>query len=151
MKNASASVLHTWTHNDINDAAKEITEAVGDISEMDVFGSQILVGDYLRPAKTKGGLWTPADSQKEDVFQGKVTMILKIGPTAFSEKDADLYGGTLPKVGDWVFNRAMDSFQLSVKGDGSVNDPSREFTGWPCRLIYAADLYGRVKHPQIIV
>jgi hypothetical protein len=100
----------------------------------------------------------------EDVYQGKVLKILKLGPTAFN-KDVfpslvEQWGGEdmIPKVGDWVFCRANDGVQVSYKGTGSV--PTEMFAdmekmpsngGWPCRIVAFNDIIGVVSGPAVVV
>jgi len=147
------------------DIGAEIRRSVGDLSGIEVFGQQILVGIYLRGETTQGGIIMPG-LQKEDLYQGKVVLILKMGPTATSvmERDHDMkhlpnpWGARPPRVGDWVFHSASQAFDLNVKGEGAKTSPAiaKDFPairdkGWPCRLVYAADLYGRVDDPLMLV
>ncbi len=50
-----------------------------DVSGIEIFGENLLVGTYIRPEKTKGGIIRPKDNIKEDVFQGNVGLVLKVG------------------------------------------------------------------------
>lgn len=138
------------------DVAAEMDAAVGDISGMEISGEQLLVGVYCRGNILKNGFIVP-NMVKEDIWQGKVSRILKLG-SGIGDKQLHCCGERPLQVGDWIFNRVEDSFQLSVKGVGSV--PSRLFEewkdilpqgGWPCRLIYLSDIYGRLSEPRLIV
>ena len=153
MKLAAVGPLHDARPD--FDPAAEMDRSLGDISGVEIFSSQILVGVFLRGDKTASGLINPT-MIREDSVQGKVTRILKIGTLAFSEADAEKYNGRLPRVGDWVFNRAQDSYQLSIRGDGAQSSEVLthypELRGaWPCRLVYARDIYGRITDPNMVV
>lgn len=192
-QHAVSAILHTIHHDDPGEAAKEVIDAVGNLDDFVIFGAQVLIGVYVRPATTRGGFIIGADTTLEDVWQGKVGLILKIGPTAFnvppvpatplltnfpevehSRLQAEyaralqdrsealaVFGGRAPQVGDWIYHRAQDAFQCSLKGPGSKNakikrpdgdmEDARKWQGWPCRLVYGADIYGRVALPQVIV
>lgn len=149
----------------LHNIANEIRKSVGDLSGIEVYGQQILVGIYLRGETTQGGIIMPG-LQKEDLYQGKVVLILKMGPTATAvlQRDHDVkglpspFGARPPAVGDWVFHSASQAFDLNVKGPGAKTSPSIADSfpairdkGWPCRLVYAADLYGRVTDPLVLV
>jgi hypothetical protein len=190
MSQELSSRLHDleWRQND--DIASEIWGAVGDLAGFEVFGSQILIGVYCRPPVLKNGFRIGGQMALEDVWQGKVGLVLKIGPTAFrattrrtetqtsfplgpdteafneeveivEEGDEKRFNGRIPEVGDWVFSRVQDCEQLNYKGagakkrqirrpDGDMED-ARNWDGWPCRLLFGKDIYGRVALPSIIV
>lgn len=157
-KLAEATVLHNWRHKDADEAKNEIMGAVGSLANFDVFGTQILVAPYVRPSKTKGGLMIPESAQKDDIYQGKVALVLKVGPNAYlAPEEADQarmlrgFDGNPPQPGDWVFHRIQDCFQFSYEGPGSVKSPSREWQGWPVRLVFASDIYGRIPGPHLVV
>ncbi len=136
------------------DPAHDMDMTIGDISELEIAGSQVLVGVYLRGERTAGGIIDPTQIA-EDKIQGKCVRVLKLGNTAFTG-DNPGWNGNPPKVGDWVFHRAQDAAEISVKGRGSVtsailkNYPQMR-GAWPCRLVYAADIYGRVADPNMVV
>ena len=154
---ASTRVLHDWHHDDIDKAKKEIFAALGDTDGFEVFGASVLVANYIRPVVTRGGIIAPGSAQHEDVFQGTVGMIVKIGPKAWDEQVIDRFNGRLPEVGDWVWFRPQDSIMASLKGPRSVMEKGtdgkrlRDFEGWPCSLILARDIHGRTKLPHIVV
>lgn len=93
---------------------EEIIKAAGDISGIEVMYNQLLVGIYIRPEKTRGGIILADQSKDEDKFQGKVGLVLKVGPTAFvSDGELD-FAGQKAEVGDWVVYRVGDGWQLKV-------------------------------------
>ena len=59
------------------DPKQNLINEVGDISDIEIFNNQILVGVYIRPEKTKSGIYLSDKYRDEDKFQSKVGLILK--------------------------------------------------------------------------
>lgn len=131
-------VLHDWKHESAADAKKEILAAAGDLSDVEIFGAQLLIAPYIRPEKTRGGIITPGSSAKEDEWQSKVGLVLKVGPTAFNADRLEQFNGRAPEAGDWIFHDVKACFQMHVRGKGAK-------TGVAARLVYAADIFGRLQ------
>lgn len=118
------------------DPGEIIKEAVGDLSDVDVFHNLVLIGIYKRPEKTKGGIIVSERSKQEDIFQGIVGYVLKVGPAAFKNDAHNDFHGVTVKEGDWVLFRPSDSkVTISVNGEA-------------CRLLEDAKITGRVGHPD---
>jgi len=93
------------------------SETVKDIS---IYGDSLLVAIYQRPKKTKGGILLTDEYLEEDLYQGKVGLVLKVGPYPADELDMKWFNGRPPQVGDWVTFRASDGISfglLDSKGD----------------------------------
>lgn len=152
MVSAVATTLHNWHHDDPEEAKHEILEAIGDISkDFEVFGDDVVVAPYVRPTKTRGGIITPGDASREDIWQSKVGLIVKVGPEAFPERMLPRWNGRAPAVGDWVYHDVKAAFQAHMKGAGAKKAPTRTWEGWPVRLVRADDIGGRLTYPQWIV
>lgn len=95
------------------DSAKEIRDKVADILPHVrlVNPFEVLVGIYKRPEKTAGGLILTDKTRGEDIWQGKIGLVLKVGRLAFTE-DTENHWDTIPKLGDWVALRVGDTWQL---------------------------------------
>lgn len=90
------------------------SKVAGHIEQLKIVNPyEVLVGIYKRPEKTATGLYLGDSTRQEDVWQGKVGLILKMGPLAFTETP-DHKWPTKPEVGDWVAFRVGDSWQLSL-------------------------------------
>lgn len=161
MSLATVSALNSVFEFDAEKSKIEITEALGDISGFEVWGDQVLVGVYCRPVETKGRFLVGNETQIEDVWQGKVAMVLKIGPDAFTE-NASTFNGRKPEVGDWVYHNVNEhTMQLQLIGKGAkrgkIKSPNgeeenaRAWDGWPVRLVSGRNIYGRVVAPQIVL
>ena len=82
------------------DPKQALFDAVGDLSGVDVFHNQILIALYIRPEKSKGGIIRPETNVAEDEYQGKVGLVIKIGPSAFvSNQNTDFMDQTI-HIGD---------------------------------------------------
>jgi len=119
------------------DKKKAILEAVGDLSDIEVMFNQVLVGIYFRPAVTAGGIIMPQSTQQEDQYQGKIGLVLKVGPTAFqSDNDTDFAGQSV-KEGDWIVLRPGDGWELTL----------RETT---CRLVTDRNVRMKIADPLTV-
>lgn len=100
------------------DQKKELTKLVGDLSGVNILSNRILVGIYIEPEKTKGGLFLATSTVKESVFQGVVGLVLKKGVTAFrDEPESNTYFHSQDvKVGEWVVFRTGDARRVQING-----------------------------------
>lgn len=96
------------------DPREDIHDKLGKrIANIKVMGARVLVGTYVRPEKTAGGIILTDKSRDEDKYQGKVGLVLKMGPLAFTEDDTHKFPDK-PKVGDWVLFRVGDTWPLLI-------------------------------------
>lgn len=122
------------------DPKKTINETVGDLSGIHLMADMVLLGTYIRPEKTAGGIIRPNSNVEEDVFQGKVGLVLKLGPDAFEDTPDYTFNfgpGGKPKVGDWVVFKVGDAWSLGLKG-------------YPCRYIRDVAIKLKVDDPTVI-
>lgn len=170
----ATSALHRMVRYD---ARREILTSLGDISGVELFGSQVIIAPYVH----SGVLWSsrleiPADSvlspdnmaeliktgkglvthklSVEDLYQGKVGLVVKIGPDV--EVNEPKYGDNPLKIGDWVFSLQENTRAVSLCGVGASKSQilgalNVDYTGYPCKFIYSADIYGRVSDPNVLV
>lgn len=96
------------------DAKEAIIEAVGDLDSIKVMQNMVLVATYIRPEKTSGGLYLPDSAIDEDVWQGKVGLVLKVGPIAFKSDEDNRFAGAWPAVHDWCVYRVGDAWDLTL-------------------------------------
>lgn len=119
------------------DPKQALFDAVGDLSGYDIFHNQILVAIYVRPNITAGGILRPDENIKEDEYQGKVGLVVKIGPTAFMETEDETFAGQTLSVGDWVVFRTGDGWQLNIRDTA-------------CRILNDRTVRMRIKNPSDI-
>ena len=70
--------------------------------------SKILVAIYYRPETTTGGIIDPT-VKAGDSFQGKIGLVIKLGPLAFQDDDTHTWGDVRAKQKDWVQFRVGDT------------------------------------------
>lgn len=130
--------MHSMQHDEKPEDT--IKKAIGDISELILTGVQVLVGTYVRPKATKGGILLTDKIREEDLYQGKVGLVLKVAPGAFVDGElADTkFNGFKAKVGDWVFYRGADGFSLSISGQH-------------CRILEDVHVRGRLPNPDMVM
>ena len=116
------------------DPAKELMEKVGDLSSISLFGPKVLVAIYLRPNVTAGGIFLTDKAIDEDLYQGKIGLVIKTGPTAFQDLDWFQHG---VNVGDWVWFRASNGIAM-------------KFNGVDCRFMEDVRIEGKVTEPDKI-
>lgn len=100
--------------NPADEITSKVKEALDDIQ---LNGANVLIGIYERPEKTQGGIILTQQYREEDIWQGKVGLILKIGNLPFDEDDNKFFGGKLPKEGDWIAFRPSDGWPLVIGAD----------------------------------
>lgn len=101
-------------HDD--DPARVIFDKIGDLSKFEIFGNQLLVGIYIRPEKTKSGLYLSDKTRNEDAYQGKAAVVLKKGPSAFvSDANYDFKGQNV-EVGEWIASFVSDGRSIMLNG-----------------------------------
>ena len=159
-----ASALHKWGHEDYEVAKDHIWRQIGNLDSLEVFGRQVLVAVYTRPAyneRTK--MYHVEAEQRKDWWEGKVVLLLKLGPDAFSGTADYLqaqYGGTVPKIGEWLFQNANSGIQFSLSNDGErITYEDRHgdkhnlypSEGWPVRIVLDDQFLGRLVKPHTVV
>lgn len=116
------------------DFKTEVLKKVGDLDGVDIMFNMVLVATYVKPNISKGGIILTDTAVEEDVWQGKVGLVLKLGPNAFESDDEFDFKGQRADIGEWVVYKVGDAWQLQV-GD------------WPCRLVRDNSIRMKVKDP----
>lgn len=117
--------------------ADTIRKEMGDISDIEIFHNQVLVAIYVRPEKTKSGLYLSSQTRDEDKYQGKVGLIIKKGADAFVDDSGKWFKGVNLDVGDWIYFRPSDGWQITVHGQ-------------LCRILDDTDVRGRIPQPDTV-
>lgn len=96
------------------DPKLEIQEEVNPhLTNIQVLGSRVLVAVYVRPEKS-GSLFLPDKTRDEDRYQGKVGLVLALGPIAFQDDATHRFGAVIPKPGDWIVYSVGDTFGMEL-------------------------------------
>lgn len=111
--------------------------AIGDkMEEIDVTHNWLLVGIYMRPERSKGGIILTDKTRDEDRWQNKVGWILKKGPLAFVSDERNSFPRMIEN-GECVLSRTSDGFGV-------------DFYGIHCRLIEDVHVKAVVANPEAI-
>jgi co-chaperonin GroES (HSP10) len=98
------------------DPKQKLIEALGDLSQIELFNNKILVAVYVRPEKTKSGLYLSDKYRDEDRFQGKVGLLVATGPDAFQDDGGAWFRETSFNMHDWLVFRPSDGWSITVNG-----------------------------------
>jgi len=110
------------------DPKKAIFDAVGDLSKEVILWDLVLIGTYIRPEKTSGGIIRPRENIEEDTYQSKSGLVLKFGIDVVDP---------VYNEGDWVVYSIKDGWSLTVNGT-------------PCRLIPYDRIRMKVSDPSVV-
>ena len=126
------------------DPKLEILNKAGDLKDVEVFGSDVLVALYIRPQKTKSGIILSDSTRDEDRWQGKAGLILKLGPTAYCDEDGNKFRDI--NEGDWVVFRPSDGWPVTLNSANSFASKD----AIPCRVVTDINIRLRVSSPDAI-
>jgi co-chaperonin GroES (HSP10) len=115
---------------------KKILDEIGDVSKFEVFNNQILVAVYIRPQKTKSGIYFSDKTTDEDKYQSKVGLIVAKGPDAFKDENGEWFKGVEINLHDWVVFRPSDGWNVTVNGV-------------LCRMMQDVQVRARIEHPDV--
>lgn len=171
----SNSALHRFVRYD---AKSEILAAVGDIAGIELFGTQLIVAPYVRSGillssslgfpdsevLSREALYDLYDSGRgfmaqkfatEDIWQGKVCLVLKIGKGLIEPPDDPDWEPLDFGVGDWIFTLQENTRGVSISAPGAkqsrvLKANGIDYVGWPSKFLFRADVYGRIDDPNIL-
>lgn len=118
-----------------NNPKDMIMEALGNLDDIEIYNNQILVAVYIRPEKTINGIIIPESNRNEDKSQGKVGLVIKLGPDAFVDHTNQWFKGVAVDYDDWVVFRPSDGWSITVNGV-------------LCRILDDINIKGRIQHPD---
>jgi len=98
------------------DPKDKLLSDLGDLSNVEIFNNQILVGVYIRPTKTKSGIYLTDRYAEEDQYQGKLGLIVAMGAAAFQDDSGQWFNNASFNIGDWVCFRPSDGWSVTVNG-----------------------------------
>jgi co-chaperonin GroES (HSP10) len=97
-------------------SSKEAHFAALGVYTDEVLHSQVLCMTYVQPEKTSGGIILIDKSRDEDRFQGKISLVIAMGPGAFVDDAVAKFHGKKIEVGDWVLVRPSDGMEIFYNG-----------------------------------
>jgi len=117
------------------DPKSKLLAELGDLSSVELFNNQILVATYIRPQKTKSGIYLTDKTTEEDKFQSKVGLLVQTGPSAFEHNDEGWFLGEEFELNDWLVFRPSDGWSITIHGV-------------LCRILSDTQVKGRVQNPD---
>jgi co-chaperonin GroES (HSP10) len=117
------------------DPKKKLLEELGDLSSVELFNNQILVAVYIRPQKTKSGIYLTDKHVDEDRHQSKMGLLVKTGPSAFEPNDEGWFEGEKFNLHEWLVFRPSDGWSITIHGV-------------LCRILSDTQVKGRVQNPD---
>jgi|SRR5262245_5942129 len=153
--------------------AKLLADLSPAVAMMGLQRNRCLVATYVPPNITAGGVIIPTTSIDEERWQGKVGLLLKVGPVAFDyeeyhttyqrildegessdrrerwkrEQDARKQAQrvlNIPVVGDWVAFRTSETHEIAI----AIKDAPG--LAMSCRQIYDDSIVTTLSDPRII-
>jgi co-chaperonin GroES (HSP10) len=134
----------------ILDEKEAILSKLGDLSAVQIAQNEVLVAIYIRPEKSAGGILLTDRTRKEDNYQGKVGLVVKIGSACRFVRTNEATGvtyGVDVQLHDWVVTRPSDTWALDVNGGEDTSDP-KAFTN--CRLVFDDQIRMKIPNPGMI-
>ena len=98
------------------DPKEKLLKELGDLSQIELFNNQILCAVYIRPNKTKSGLYLSDNVVAEDRYQGKVGLLVGMGPLAFQDDNGQWFNNASFNMHDWLVFRPSEGWSITVNG-----------------------------------
>lgn len=108
--------MNVLAMNHEEDPRDKIMSELGDISGFKLLNNQVLCAVYIRPEKTKSGLYLSDKYRDEDRSQGKIGLLIAHGPSAFKDESGEWFGGYEFNIKDWLVFRPSDGWPVTVNG-----------------------------------
>ena|ERR1700704_2042801 len=129
---------------------RDVLAKIGDVSGFEIAQNEILLAIYQRPETTSGGIIQVAQTLKEDIYQGKVGLVVKIGEHCqFDRPDpyTNIVTGIPISLHDWVVVRPSDTWALDINMHSETLS-KKDFVA--CRLVKDKDIRAKIPHPGVI-
>lgn len=112
---------------------------IGNLEKHKLLSNRVLIATYIAPEKTKGGIIRIDSTVAEDIYQGSVGLVVKLGKTAFQDEPETktYFHGQSVNIGDWVLYRPGDGKRVQINNV-------------ECRIIEDALIDMVIEDPSII-
>jgi len=145
-----ASAVKRAATDGIDYERREILDKLGDLSHVEIANNEVLLAIYIRSNRSPSGIYLTDKTVKEDEYQGKVGLVVKIGPACrFQRTNAEtgvIYGLDI-KLHDWVVVRPSDTWALDLASDPTELNREKFVK---CRLAYDDMIRARVPSPGMV-
>ena len=119
------------------DPKEKLLKDIGDLSKIEIFNNKVLIALYIRPKKTKSGIYLTDATVDEDIYQSKIGLLVKKGATAFEDNSGTWFQGEKFELNDWLISRPSDGWTITINNV-------------PCRIIDDVNIKGRTDNPDKI-
>jgi len=110
-----------------------------EIDRIELFGGRLIVAKWIR--SKIGSIITVRETKKEDEYQGKVGLVLKVGPLAFVDDENHNWCGLRAKVGDWVMYGHSDGSDFNYSLNGTHDQV-------PCKVLNEVEVQAILPRPD---
>ena len=121
---------------------EKVESAIGEFKDMEIFHNSVVVAKFVRTHVSKSIL-AASSTQLEDKWQGKVGLVVAVGPSAFVDEPGFNFHGISVKPGEWVIYRNTDGWDFDYQPVGGSEKI-------PMRLLEDAHIKGRTTRPDMI-
>ena len=105
------------TYAEGEDPKQKVMDALGDaLKGVHVYGNRVLVATAPHKDRSAGGIILTDKMIEEERYQGKVGLVLALGPAAFKYDGSFEWEGRKPDIGSWVFFRTPDASEFGLHG-----------------------------------
>ncbi len=94
---------------------KLLADLMPSVAKTGLQRNRCLVATYIQPSVTKGGVIIPTSTQEEDRWQGKVGLLLTVGPSAFDYEE----------VRDAIDSAQQEQARVAKENDIELDDDDR--------------------------
>jgi hypothetical protein len=133
------------------DPKQALLAKIGDLSRFEIGKNEVLLAIYRRSNTLPSGLAVPDQYTKEDIYQGKVGLVVKIGAecvfTHIDPLTGAIFGGVEAQLHDWVVVRPSDTWALDINSDPHAVSRA-DF--YPCRLVKPHLIRARIQNPNMV-
>ncbi len=120
------------------DPKEAIWSAIGrkNLDSIEVLGARLLLATYIPPEKI-GSIIMPDRTKDEALWQGSISLVLKLGKQCFLDDDQHKFHGERVEVGQWVIHRYSSGFE-------------QHFNGVAIRFLPDTEVMGTIVNPAMI-
>ena len=114
----------------------------GELGELKgfLFGNHVMVAKWIRE-RASANILAPEQTRREDGWQGKIGLVVALGPSAFVDDANYSFHGMNVSVGDWVWYSSNDGLDQDYVPPGTL-------ARVPLRTLRDVDIIGRVPRPD---
>lgn len=121
------------------DEKKALLDRIGSLDSIEVMGNNILVAKWIR--EKEGSIHLSDITKTEDKWQGKVGLVILVGPQAYKEDETHDWAGQSVKAGDWVQYRSSDGEDFELR-------PLHNHKGVYCSWLKEGDIKAILPRPD---